>query len=57
MKKKAIEENMKKAEQTNTVVTQTINPETGELRGVKDYIDFESREVAPAPTSVPSRIS
>jgi len=51
MKKKAIEENMKKAEQTNTVVTQTINPETGELKGVRDYIDFESREVAPAPTS------
>jgi Family of unknown function (DUF5832) len=49
MKKKAIEENMKKAEQTNTVVTQTINPETGELKGVRDYIDFESREVAPAP--------
>jgi len=48
MKKKAIEENMKKAEQTNTVVTQTINPETGELKGIRDYIDFESREVAPS---------
>jgi hypothetical protein len=47
MKKKAIEENMKKAEMTNTVVTQTINPETGELKGIRDYIDFESREVAP----------
>jgi hypothetical protein len=51
MKKKAIEENMKKAEQTNTVVTQTINLETGELKGVRDYVDFASREVAPAPDS------
>lgn len=49
MKKKAIEENMKKAEQTNTFVTQTINPETGELKGIRDYIDFEKREVASNP--------
>jgi hypothetical protein len=47
MKKKAIEENMKKAEMTNTKVTQTINEETGELRGVRDYVDFSSRDVAP----------
>lgn len=46
MKKKAIEENMKKAEMTNTKVTQTINPETGELKGVRDYVDFSSRDVA-----------
>lgn len=47
IKKKAIEENMKKAEQNNTVVTQTINTETGELKGIRDYVDFENREVVP----------
>lgn len=51
MKKQAIEENMKKAEQSNTVITQTINEETGELKGILDTVDFESREVAPSNTS------
>lgn len=49
IKKKAIEENVKKAEKTNTVITQVIDPETGELKGVRDYIDFDSRESAPDP--------
>jgi hypothetical protein len=52
MKKKAIEENMKKAESTNTVVTQTIDPETGVLKTLRDNIDFSSREVAPTPSRV-----
>jgi hypothetical protein len=51
LKKKAIEENMKKAEMTNTVVSQTIDEKTGELHSVRDTIDFKSREVAPDVTT------
>ena len=44
-KRKAIEENIIKAEQSGNVLTQTINEE-GELIGVKETVDFESRDVA-----------
>jgi hypothetical protein len=44
-KEKAIAENIKKAEESGNVLTQTLNDE-GELIGVKDTIDFESRDVA-----------
>ena len=44
-KEKAIEDNIKKAEQSGNVLTQSIN-EDGELVGVRDTIDFASREVA-----------
>jgi hypothetical protein len=43
-KQKAIEDNIKKAEQSGNVLTQSLNEE-GELVGVRDTIDFESREV------------
>jgi len=44
-KRKAIEENIKTAEQTGNVLTQTIDEE-GNLVGVSETVDFESREVA-----------
>lgn len=44
-KRKAIEDNIKLAEKTGNVLTQTINEE-GELTGVKDTVDFEKREVS-----------
>ncbi len=44
-KEKAIAENLKKAEESGNVLTQTLNDE-GELIGVKDTIDFETRDVA-----------
>ena len=44
-KRKAIEENIKKAEESGNKLTQTIN-ENDELIGVRQNIDFESREVA-----------
>ena len=44
-KEKAIADNIKKAEESGNVLTQTLN-EAGELVGVKDTIDFESRDVS-----------
>jgi hypothetical protein len=44
-KKKAIEENIKLAEKSGNVLTQTLDDE-GNLIGVKENIDFEEREVA-----------
>jgi hypothetical protein len=44
-KQKAIEENIAKAEKSGNKLTQTITEE-GELIGVKETIDFESRDVA-----------
>ena len=44
-KQKAIEENIKKAEATGNVLTQTMN-EDGDLVGVRDTINFDEREVA-----------
>ncbi len=44
-KRKAIEDNIKLAEKTGNVLTQTIDEE-GELTGVKDTVDFENREVS-----------
>jgi hypothetical protein len=44
-KKKAIEENIKLAEKSGNVLTQTLDDE-GNLIGVKERIDFEEREVA-----------
>ena len=44
-KRKAIEENIAKAEKSGNVLTQSIN-EDGKLIGVKETVDFESREVA-----------
>jgi hypothetical protein len=44
-KKKAIEENIKLAQKSGNVLTQTID-EQGNLIGVKETVDFESREVA-----------
>ncbi len=44
-KRKAIEENIKKAEESGNALTQTINEE-GDLVGVMETVDFESREVA-----------
>jgi asparagine synthetase A len=49
-KKKAIEENIKLAEKTGNVLTQTID-EQGNLVGVKETVDFESREVANTETT------
>lgn len=42
---KAIEDNIKKAEESGNVLTQTIDEE-GNLTGVTETVDFESREVA-----------
>jgi hypothetical protein len=44
-KRKAIEDNIKLAEKSGNVLTQTIN-EDGNLIGVRETVDFESREVA-----------
>lgn len=46
-KKKAIAENIEKAKENNNILTQTIDEE-GNLVGVKETVDFESREVADA---------
>jgi hypothetical protein len=46
-KRKAIEENIKLAEKSGNVLTQTMDEE-GNLIGVRDTVDFESREVANA---------
>lgn len=44
-KRKAIEENIKLAEKSGNVLTQTIDEE-GNLLGVKDKVDFDEREAA-----------
>lgn len=44
-KQKAIQENIKLAEKSGNVLTQTLN-EDGNLIGVKETVDFDSREVA-----------
>jgi hypothetical protein len=44
-KQKAIKENIELAKKSGNVLTQTLN-EDGELIGVKETVDFESREVA-----------
>lgn len=44
-KRKAIEENVKAAQKSGNVLTQTIDDD-GNLVGVKETVDFESREVA-----------
>lgn len=44
-KKKAIEENIKQAEKSGNKLTQTMD-EQGNLVGVKETVDFESREAA-----------
>lgn len=44
-KRKAIEENIVKAEESGNVLTQTID-DNGKLIGVKETVDFESRDVA-----------
>lgn len=49
-KKKAIEENIKLAEKTGNVLTQTMD-ENGNLVGVKETVDFESREAAEKDTT------
>jgi hypothetical protein len=49
-KKKAIEENIKLAEKTGNVLTQTMD-EDGNLVGVKETVDFDSREVANTETT------
>ena len=46
-KKKAIEENIKLAEKSGNVLTQTMDDQ-GNLIGVRDTVDFDSREVADA---------
>ena len=46
-KKKAIAENIEKAKENNNILTQTIDEE-GNLVGVNETVDFESREVADA---------
>lgn len=45
MTEKAILENIKKAEESGNVLTQTLNEE-GKLIGVKETVNFEEREVA-----------
>jgi hypothetical protein len=45
-KRKAIEENIKLAQKSGNVLTQTMD-ENGNLIGVKETVDFESREVVP----------
>lgn len=46
-KKKAIAENIQKAKENNNVLTQTMD-EDGNLIGVTETVDFESREVSDA---------
>jgi hypothetical protein len=49
-KKKAIEENIKLAEKSGNVLTQTMD-EQGNLIGVRETVDFEEREVADVETT------
>jgi hypothetical protein len=49
-KRKAIEDNIKLAEKSGNLLTQTINEE-GELIGVKETTDFESRQEAETDTT------
>lgn len=49
-KKKAIEENIKLAEKSGNVLTQTLDDE-GNLIGVKETVNFEEREVADKDTT------
>jgi hypothetical protein len=49
-KKKAIEENIKLANKSGNVLTQTMDEE-GNLIGVKDTVDFDSREAAETDTT------
>jgi hypothetical protein len=49
-KKKAIEDNIKLAEKSGNVLTQTMDEE-GNLIGVKDTINFDEREVADSDTA------
>jgi hypothetical protein len=49
-KKKAIEENIANAKKSGNVLTQTMDEE-GNLVGVKETVDFESREVAEKDTT------
>jgi hypothetical protein len=51
-KRKAIEENIKLAEKSGNVLTQTLDDE-GNLVGVRETVDFDSREVA-EPSSKPN---
>ena len=44
-KQKAIRENIELAKKSGNVLTQTLN-EDGNLVGVKENVDFESREVS-----------
>ena len=46
-KKKAISENIEKAKENNNVLTQSLDDE-GNLIGVTETVDFESREVSDA---------
>jgi hypothetical protein len=46
-KRKAIEENIEKARKTGNKLTQTLD-DSGKLIGVKETVDFDSREVADA---------
>ena len=46
-KQKAIKENIELAKKSGNVLTQTLN-EDGQLIGVKETVDFESREVSDA---------
>jgi hypothetical protein len=49
-KKKAIEENIKLAEKSGNVLTQTMDEE-GNLIGVREKVDFEEREAADVETT------
>ena len=49
-KKKAIEENIKLAEKSGNVLTQTMDEE-GNLIGVKDTVNFDEREAADTDTA------
>jgi hypothetical protein len=53
-KKKAIEENIANAKKSGNVLTQTID-EAGNLVGVKETVDFDSREVADKDTTEANR--
>lgn len=54
-KRKAIEENIKLAEKSGNILTQTLNDE-GNLVGVKETVDFDNREVAES-TSTPNVVA
>jgi hypothetical protein len=49
-KKKAIEDNIRLAEKSGNVLTQTID-ENGNLVGVQETVDFDSREAAETDTT------